>query len=353
MKQLPFTFYIFLFFNSILFGQTPIEKIDLLLKEAQKTYPDIGISVGLLHNGNTHFSNIGKLERGGAIAINEHSIFEIASITKSLTGNLIAMAIQEGKIAPDDFIETHLPKDFQLKQSIQGTIKISDLASHQSGLPDIDFRELIAQNPQQPIASVNKGTIVSMINSCDSLPDHGQYRYSTMGFILLGQILEHIYNKSYDTLVKEKITAPLQLEHTLTMDFLVKNRTKGYNAEGGVQDFFKWNIAAPAGLIKSSASDMLQYISALVSNTGRLSEVSTLAETTYYKNTHIEIGLGINILRDKTQVVYAKTGDTMGQSSILAYDKKAQWGVILLINERNGKIRSSLFNKIYDILIKH
>ncbi|KKL89557.1 hypothetical protein LCGC14_1913460, partial [marine sediment metagenome] len=29
---------------------------------------------------------------------------------------------------------------------------------------------------------------------------------------------------------------------------------------GGIQEFFKWNITASAGLVKSNASDMITYL---------------------------------------------------------------------------------------------
>ena len=81
-------------------------------------------------------------------------------------------------------------KEYILHQNLRNKIKISDLASHQSGLPDIDFPKLIEQDPQQPVNNVTAQTLATIINNCSELKDYGKYRYSTIGYTLLGQIVE-------------------------------------------------------------------------------------------------------------------------------------------------------------------
>ncbi|QLG46341.1 serine hydrolase domain-containing protein [Costertonia aggregata] len=334
------------------FGQGIHHKIDSILKTKQKEYPQVAISVGILIDGKEVYAAIGNTNRESDIPANEHSVFEIASITKALTGNLIANAANEGKIDLNGYIDDYLPEAIILNDTIKNRIKISDLASHQSGLPDIDFGKLIALNPQQPVKSVDKETINHLLSSCTELKDHGHYRYSTMGFILLGQILEESYGKTYDQIVKDKILDMLHMQHTYTKDFNVENLTTGYNPEGGTQEFFEWNIVAPAGLIKSNTHDMVSYLKAVLDEESRMGKASIMAERTLFKNTNIEIGLGINILRDGDTPIYAKTGDSMGQSSIMGYDREKQWGIIVLANERNSRLRSAVFNEIYESILK-
>ncbi|MGY0035799.1 serine hydrolase [Pedobacter sp. NJ-S-72] len=81
--------------------------------------------------------------------------------------------------------------------------------------------------------------MATIINNCSELTDYGKYRYSTIGYTLLGQILEKVYGKSYDEIIRAKIIMPLQMKNTLTKDFNVKNSTVGHNTNGGIQGFFK------------------------------------------------------------------------------------------------------------------
>ena len=43
-------------------------------------------------------------------------------------------------------------------------IKVSDLASHQSGLPDFDFKQLMKVNPKQPLNEVTKQMVDSILS---------------------------------------------------------------------------------------------------------------------------------------------------------------------------------------------
>ena len=334
------------------FGQDIFKKIDSIIKDNYQKNPDVGISVGFIQNNEEHYTVYGKLSKESQINIDKNSLFEIASITKILTTNLIAQAAIENKIKLDDYIDNYLPSAYVLDKNLKNKIKISDLASHQSGLPDVDFGKLIALNPQQPVSNVTEKTLADIINNCRELNDYGKYRYSTIGYTLLGQILEKVYGKSYDEIIREKIIVPLKMKHTLTKDFNVKNRTTGYNPDGGAQEFFNWNITAPAGLVKSDASDMVTYLKAVLNKETEIGKAAIITEKIFYKDEKREMGLGTNIMTDDKNTIYMKSGDSMGQSSIICYDRAKTWGIIILLNQRNSKMRQNILNEIYETILK-
>jgi len=341
-----------LLISSFSFGQDLSKKIDSIIKDSYQKNPDVGISVGFIKNNEEYYTAYGNLNAQSQIDINKNSIFEIASITKILTSNLIAQAVIDHKIKIDDYIDNFLPKAYVLHKNLKNKIKISDLASHQSGLPDIDFGKLIGLDPQQPVNSVTEKTLATLINNCSELKDYGKYRYSTIGYTLLGQILENVYNKSYDEIIRGQIIEPLQMTNTLTKDFNVKNRTVGHNPDGGIQEFFKWNITAPAGLIKSNASDMVTFLKAVLNKESAIGKAAIIVEETFYKDENREMGLGLNIIRDDQNTIYIKSGDSMGQSSIIGYNRTKNWGIIILLNQRNSKMRQNLLNEINEQVLK-
>lgn len=343
---------VLLLISNFSFGQDVFKKIDSIINNHYLNNPDVGISVGFISNNEEYYTAYGKLSKESQIDINKNSLFEITSITKILTSNLIAQAVIEHKINLDDYIDDYLPKEYVLQNNLKNNIKISDLASHQSGLPDLDFGKLIALNPQQPVSSVTQKTLTYIINNCSNLIDYGQYRYSTIGYTLLGQILEKVYGKTYDEIIRTKIIEPLQMTSTLTKDFNVKNITTGYNPNGGVQEFFKWNITAPAGLVKSNALDMTTYLKALLRQESEISKAAVITEKIYYKNENREMGLGIQIVTDDKNTIYLKSGDSMGQSSIICYNRIQNWGIIILLNQRNTKMRKKLLTEIYNVVLK-
>lgn len=348
-----FTFLaVLLFISSFSFAQDFTQKIDSIVKDNYKKNPEVGISVGFINNNKEYYTAYGKLSKESNVDINKNSLFEIASITKILTSNLIAQAVLDHKLKLDDYMDNYLPKGYALNQNIKNKIKISDLASHQSGLPDIDFAKLIEQNPQQPVSNVTEQSLTSMINSCTELIDYGKYRYSTIGYTLLGQILEKVYGKTYDEIIHEKIINPLKLTRTFTKEFNVKNKTTGYNPSGGAQEFFNWNVTASAGLIKSDASDMVTYLKAILTKGNPISEAALITEKIYYKDEKREMGLGLNMSTDELNTIYLKSGDSMGQSSIICYNRAKKWGIIILLTQRNSKMRQNLLNEIYEKVLK-
>ncbi|WKK80697.2 serine hydrolase domain-containing protein [Marivirga arenosa] len=341
-----------LFVNTFTYAQRTTQRIDSLVNSFHESNPEISMSVGFIQGGETFFTAYGNLSREGNDAIDKHTLFEIASITKIMTANLIAQAVLESKLKVDDYIDDYLPAVYQLNKTIQNKIKISDLASHQSGLPDIDFRELIEKNPQQPTASVDQDLLTKLINQCNSLKDYGSYRYSTVGFVLLGQILEDLYGKSYDQLVREKIIAPLNMTRTYTTDFDVANVAIGYNKDGGVQAPFIWNIVAPSGLVKSSTSDMMKFLSALLDETSAIGQAAKLTEVPYFIEGNEAIGLGTNIIQDGDNTLYLKSGDLLGQSSMLCYNRLSDWGVLIFMNQNDWKLRNDMLNTMYESILK-
>lgn len=343
---------ILLLTSQITFGQTSAKKIDSICRSISAKNPEIAMSVGFVENGTSSFFNYGKISKESAQAVNENTIYEIGSITKLLTGNLLAQANNEGKLKIDDFIDAYLPKEYVLSNEVKGKIKISDLASHQSGLPNFDFKKLMEANPKQPL-DINKESIHALINENTKLIDYGSYRYSNISYALMGMILEKVYAKSFEDVLKEKMLLPLKMENTLTSNFNVKNKVTGYEYNGSPQDFFNWNsLIAPAGLVKSNTSDMTKLLKTILSNKGEISKATAIAETTFFKNTEREIGFGQQMERVADDVYFYKTGSTMGCATIFAYDKKSNWGMVILLNHSNPRLIGELMDTNYEQVLK-
>lgn len=103
---------VLLFISSFSFGQNITQKIDSIISDNYKKNPEVGISVGFINNNKEYYTAYGNLNAESQTKIDKNSIFEIASITKILTSNLIAQAVLEKKIKLDDYIDGFLPKEY-------------------------------------------------------------------------------------------------------------------------------------------------------------------------------------------------------------------------------------------------
>jgi len=350
--KIIFSAIVFLFLGQLAFGQSAEKKIDSICQAIHNKNPEIAISVGFINNGKEHFFNYGKISLKSDFNVDENTVYEIGSITKLLTANLIVQAQDEGKLKIEDFIDNYLPEEYTLSEKIKNKLKISDLASHQSGLPDFDFGKLIELNAKQPL-DISKEAVHSIVNDSTELLDYGSYRYSNLSYVLLGIMLENIYSKNFDKLVKEKMLIPLKMNNTLTTDYNVRDKVVGHDINGVQQDYFVWNsLFAPAGLLKSNTSDLSKLLKSLLSNKGDIGKATSITEKTFYKNTQMEIGFGQEIERNGNDTFFYKAGDTFSCSSILAYDKKSNWGIVILINHKNSDLIRELINTIYVKVLK-
>ncbi|WP_430427112.1 serine hydrolase domain-containing protein [Parasphingorhabdus sp.] len=127
--------------------------------------------------------------------VTEATLFHVASITKYLTAIIILKAAEEGRIGLDQSISSLLPDSSLAK----GKITIRQLLNHHSGLGSSYAAEAaftaeaaISAIGQQPVDAEKIGT----------------FRYSNDGYDLLAIILEQVYAKPYELILKEKITGP-------------------------------------------------------------------------------------------------------------------------------------------------
>ena len=247
----PITSLIFaLISGSFAFGQSRAQLIDSICTAIHSQHPELGMSIAFVDHKKDYFFNYGTISRKSTSKVDEKTIYPIGSLTKLFTANLIVQAQNEGKLNIEDYIDDYLPNDFILSKDIQKKIKISDLASHQSGLPNFNFNELMEIHPKQPL-NINLETMHSIVNDSTVLSDYGNYRYSNVGYVLLGMILKDIYAKDFASLITEKIFEPIQMDLTLTSDFAVQNRVLGYDPNGAEQILWDWERPIrPSGLIK-------------------------------------------------------------------------------------------------------
>ncbi len=183
-----------------------MERFDFLpgmLEEAiaKGYFPSAAVGIGL--NGQALFTHAsGKLSLPEGAAVNLHTRYDLASITKIIAPTMLAlMALEKGLLALDDtlsfFFDT--PDD-------KAGITIYHLMTHTSGITPTFLLEKVCKDPSDVLTAI-------LAHPLEGPP--GQMpRYSCMGYILLGFILEKVYGKPLNVLAQELVLAPLHMEHT-------------------------------------------------------------------------------------------------------------------------------------------
>lgn len=142
----------------------------------------------------------GTADREGRVPVTSETLFHVASITKYVTAALVFKAVEEGMLSLDQSAAALLGSP----PGLPATITIGDLVAHRSGLGSSYVAETIAD---RDAATAAIGA------AAREAKESGAFRYSNDGYDLLGIVLERVYGKPYEALVREKLFRPACLTH--------------------------------------------------------------------------------------------------------------------------------------------
>lgn len=309
----------------------------------------VGISIGIIKDGKSYFYNYGTTEIGKSELPTSQSLYEIASITKTFTGTLLAHALVDGKIKMDDDIRKYLIGNYPNLEFEKHPITIGNLTNHSSGLPQ--FLPDQSETFKKPMDSVamaladfyknySKKKFYEDLHQAkvDFVPGT-QYKYSNVGTQITGDILEKVYHKSYGELLSEYITKPLKMNHTIVGTNSAQ-LLACYNEKGKVMPRNFTSIFAPAGGIVTNTEDLVKYMQYHLNESDKYVKAS---HTPLVKSEGDAIGLywRVHTYEDGTQTVY-HTGGTFGFSSVLQIYPSKNMGVVVLSNESDGESQGKL-----------
>lgn len=229
---------------------------ELAIVEQIEKSLDLGISQGIFPGGAVWLLRQNKpaitVCRGKAGSgeqeplVTEQTLYDLASLTKVVvTLPLILLSVQHGKLSLTDSVVTHLP---QLGEGHGGAekekIKIIHLLTHSSGLPA--WRPFFLKGS-------GKRDYLRMIAEEQMIYKPGeQVVYSDLGFMLLGFILEEIWQTELSALAKQWVFEPSGMTHTgylpqsqpVLRDCLIAPAEEGTPFERNMAEQYIWQLEA-------------------------------------------------------------------------------------------------------------
>ena len=173
-----------------------------------------GIAVGFFDADGVTYFGYGATGLADEATPGELTVFEIGSISKVFTGILLADMVLRGEMKLDDPIEKYLPDGVTAPRFDGASITLGSLSDHSSGLPPMPDN-MPADNYEDPAAVYTFEQLYAALGEVElTRPVGEQYEYSNFGAGLLGHLLELATGKSYDRLVRERITSLLGMPDT-------------------------------------------------------------------------------------------------------------------------------------------
>ena len=307
---------------------------DKILSAYIQTQGNVGMSAGVYYKGKSYFYNYGERKKGGNNLPDNHTLYEIGSITKTFTSTLLAIAVNEQKVTLETSITKFLPDSVASNPDLK-KITFKDLANHTSGFPRMPTSyELMVTDVDQPYGNYEINDMFSFLKHFKQTRQPGvRSEYSNFGVGLMGVLLEKIYHKPYPELIHDYITAPLKMNETMAMvDTLkFKNVAQGYGQLFEPVPFMNLTAVRSAGIIKSSTADLITYAKAQLSTPdAALNAAIQLTHQITFDDGAAKIGLSWGYSADKSMIGH--NGGTVGYRSNIGIDLNKQIAVVILTN---------------------
>lgn len=130
-----------------------------------------------------------------------HHLFDLASLTKVLgTTSALMLLVDRGLMGLDDPVGRHLPA---FAGGWRDSVTVRMLLTHTGGLD--------AWQPTYLHAAEPAGALAFIVSHPPAYPPGAERRYSDLGFILLGYLVERVAGRTLDRFIREEITTPLAL----------------------------------------------------------------------------------------------------------------------------------------------
>ena len=317
-----------------------------------------GMAVGIVSNGQSYVFNYGTASRATGKPVNDSTLFEIGSVSKTFTVILASYAQVNGRLSLSDSVSKYLPV---LRGSHFDEVSLLNLGTHTpGGLP-----------LQVPDEVTNDDQLMRYFRNWKPAYAPGTYRtYANPGIGLLGRVAATSLNEGFAVLMESKLYPVLGLKNTYlnVPAFRLDDYAQGYTTKDAPIRMAPGVLAAETYGVRTTASDLLRFVEAnmgMVALDEKWQRAITNTHTGYYQvggmtqdliweqypyPVELKTLLAGNsddlILKPnptvkldppsppREAVLINKTGSTNGFSTYVTFVPARKLGVVLLANKR-------------------
>jgi len=315
---------------------------------------------------------IGERRFGSGLPVDEHTVFALASGTKTFAVASIAQLIGQGKIDWDSRV-VEIDAAFDAGDpAVTQLLTLRDLACHRIGWRSSEGR--------------HRGAALSRADLVRRLRYHGfrhpfrqNFAYCTDGFTVLGHVVDIMAGISWEQHARRHLLTPLGMNRT---SFFVPEAERSGNctqphlqlADGtrlAVPWYYEDGIATPAGGGNSCLADLAKWLGTWLAKPGQHLPWPTAqtaimhAPQTFERGAFADHELSCAVTEDLTDEAYAlgwythvyrgerifhHTGSIRGFRSMIALLPSRELGFIALVNWNEVYLPRALFQLALDTL---
>ena len=271
--------------------------------------------------------------RFAGLGADETTRMEIGSLTKAMTGLVIADAVERGELRLDAPVATYLP---QLHGSEAGTVTMRELVTHTAGYvafgPETTARGFWAAPLGQNFFSTDVAQLIEEARA-GTLDTRGTYVYSTLGAATAGLAVAAATGMSYPELMRTRLFEPLGMTDTAVETD--RNAVDGgWSASGLPVEPWVLGAYAAGGGVVSTAHDLTVFAAALLD--GSAPGLAAMDPVAPAGADDTRVGMFWHVSDWSTgQTVTWHTGQTGGYTTYFGIDRADRTAVIVLSDVSN------------------
>jgi CubicO group peptidase (beta-lactamase class C family) len=306
-----------------------------------------GVAILVSRNGTAiHMAGYGLADVKAGTPITADSVFDLASVSKHMTGIAVLTLVEKAKLEIDKPVAEYL-RDF--KVPIKGrAVTVTDLVHHVSGLADYTSDDW--EGSDEEFASLTNEAHLKWLNGTKPRRAPGiKYEYNNSEYALLALIVERISGRSFAQYARENLFAPAGMTHTFILDdtaALPAEAVKGYatNSKGRVKRSSSPTVITGDGSVYTSVRELSLWDKALRAHRiiSRRSQELAWSNGRYDNGNPIRDGdgdgYGFGWVIEKNGRRVSHSGSWNGTATYLLLDQKHGLTVAVLSNDDKADV---------------
>lgn len=352
-------------------ARDPLDGLDAYVTSAMKDWKIPGVAIGIVHNDSVIYTKgFGVRTVGRPEKVDERTLFAIASDSKSFTGIVMAMLVDDGKIRWDAPVTAYLPWFRLADDYVTRELTVRDLLTHRSGLARGD----LLWTGGMPYSRTEVLRRLRYLKPSWSLRSH--YGYSNLMYAAAGEVAAAVEKKSWDDIIRDRIFIPLGMTSTNTSVSLlprlenVATPHAYVDSAVRIEAYTSMDQAPSAGAINSNIVDMTKWLRFQL-DSGRVGGKRLVSKRNFIEThsaqtplridsayrafnpyTHVRsyaIGWTVQDYRGREMLSHA--GNLSGMNAMLGLMPEERLGIVVLTNLEGNALRESIMYKVYDLFL--
>jgi CubicO group peptidase (beta-lactamase class C family) len=326
------------------------------IRERMQFHKVPAVSIAVIHNGKLEWAKAyGYMDEKQAKPATEATLFQAASLSKSVNALCVVKLAEQGQLSLDQDIRGYLKSwKFPDNEHSEGKpITLRALLSHTAGLGVHGFRGYAYDDKLPSVNTILDGGIPANNDAVKPIRRPGiQMEYSGGGTVITRKILEDMIAPDYAELVKKVVMKPLGMNRSFfgtAPGEGEKNIATAFDASGNALygGYFRYPELAPDALW-TTPTDLSRFIIALQGSLkGASGFLNPKMAEEMMRPVLDNAGLGVFITEKGGHKYFTHTGANYGYRSFMIGGIDNGEGIVILTNSENGEaLYSEIINSV-------